>query len=74
VLQKYATNGAISAMLGTDRIPIQCTPDENLFTVLRAGEMGCRIMPIFGGKKEIRVKTLAKILDTQIHRRCSDDT
>jgi hypothetical protein len=38
---------------GTDRIPILCIPDENLFTVLQEGEMCVQIDAVLEVKKEI---------------------
>ena len=40
---------------GTDRIPILCTADENLFTVLRAGEMRIQSVPFLKSKRRFRL-------------------
>jgi hypothetical protein len=41
---------------GTDRIPIFCIPDENLFTVLQEGEMCVQSMPFSRLKRRFRLK------------------
>jgi hypothetical protein len=55
VSQKWAANGSISAVLVRIGYRFFALADENLFTVLRAGEMRIQSVPFLKSKRRFRL-------------------